>query len=299
MEDVSVACIQTLSGDVATPAYVDAVLTSAKAKIDLAVLPELCNVPYFPLERDSEDARLPVAIDGPEIAAFGAIAKRHQVYLVLGVYLTDGKLRFNAAVLLGRDGRVVLGRTAIGTRTLSFHKVHLCDVNLPTAVFCESAYFNAGNHYLVWDLPFGCVGVLICYDRHFPEAWVALREMGADIVCVCTTSPVSAASYFVPEIQAMAVQQSVYAAVANHVGHQMLQTSGREADFLGSSVICGPLGEIIAMAEPRAAIPLISALLTPGPLADIRAAHQFHEHRRPDTYATTLSSTRGNDHARL
>ena len=286
MDDVSIACIQTVSGAVATPSYVDGVLRKATSRIELAVLPELCNVPYFPLEANSLDAESPVAVDGPEVAAFGDVARKHHCHLMLGVYLADGSHRFNAAVLLGPNGEVIPGRTRDGSVACSFHKVHLCDVNLPTAVFCESTYFEPGDSYLVWDLPFGSVGVLICYDRHFPEAWIALRQMGAEIVCVCTTSPLSAAPYFVPEIQAMAVQQSVYAAVANRVGRQVLRTSGREAEFLGSSVIAGPLGEIIVAAPERANVPLITATAKAKQLSDIRFSHQFHEHRRPATYIT-------------
>jgi N-carbamoylputrescine amidase len=283
MKNVSVACIQTISG-VATPEYVDNILSTGAAHVELAVLPELCNVPYFPLELNSADAGLAVRLDGPEIRAFGDVTRRRQCYLMLGVYLSDGAQRFNAAVLLGKNGEVVAGRTQSGRAASSFRKVHLCDVNLPSAVFCESAYFAAGNDYVVWDLAFGRIGVLICYDRHFPEAWVALREMGAEIVCVCTTSPLSASAYFVAEIQAMAAQQSVYAACANRVGRQVLRSSGHEAEFLGSSVIAGPDGEIIASAPPREPVAMVQAVLNAKPLDDIRGAHQFHEHRRPDTY---------------
>lgn len=283
MKDVSVACIQTI-GDVATPQFVDAVLSGRAERIELAVLPELANVPYFPLETNSQDAASSVALDGPEIAAFGKVALRHRCYLMLGVYLADGGQQFNAAVLLGPDGSVVAGRTQQGTPVSSYRKVHLCDVNLPSAVFCESAYFTAGEDHVVWDLPFGTVGGLICYDRHFPEAWITLREMGAEIVCVCTTSPLSASAYFVPEIQAMAAQQSVYAACANRVGHQVLRTSKRESEFLGASLIAGPGGEIVAAAPPRAPVAMIHAMLRAKTLDDIRFAHQFHEHRRPSTY---------------
>jgi predicted amidohydrolase len=101
---------------------------------------------------------------------------------------------------------------------------------------------------------------------------------------VCTTSPLSASSYFVPEIQGMAVQQSVYAAVANRVGQQVLRPSGRRTEFLGSSVIAGPLGEILALAPARDIRPAVGAKLAANQLRDIRAAHQFHERRRPDTH---------------
>jgi predicted amidohydrolase len=290
MRDVVAACIQTPPGGVATPEYVDDVLGGAAERVELAVLPELCTVPYFPLEEGSRDAEAPVRIDGPELAAFGDVARRHGCHLAIGVYLADGERRFNAAVLLGPNGVPCTGRTSRGGTARSYHKVHLCDVQLPASRFCETAYFAAGDDYVVWDLPFGCVGMLICYDRHFPEAWVAVRDMGAEIVCVPTTSGMHMEPSFVAEIQGMSLQQSVYALQANRVGVEELRTTGRRTEFLGGSCITGPIGEVLAAATYGEDEPLVSATLRTEPLEHYRLAHQFHEHRRPDTYVTAGAS---------
>lgn len=284
MRDLHAACIQTPPGEVATPEYVDAVLSGAEGRVELAVLPELCMEPYFPLEPRSRDAEQPVSIDGPEIGAFGEVGRAHDCHLMLGVYLSDGERRFNAALLLGPDGRPLEGRASDGTVARSFRKVHLCDVQLPQASFCESAYFDEGDAYVVWDRPFGSVAALICYDRHFPEAWVAVREMGAEIVCVCTTSATNMEDSFMAEMQAMSLQQSVFGLTANRVGVEVLRTSGRRTEFLGASCITGPQGEQLAAAAPRADEPIVTAQLKAEALDQIRAAHQFHEHRRPSTY---------------
>ena len=285
MRDLRASCIQSPLGGVVTPQYVDGVLSEADAALELVVLPELCTVPYFPLETGSRDAEHPLPLDGAEVAAFAAVARKHSCHLMLGAYLAEGERRFNAAVLLGPGGEVQTGRTSRGGRARSYHKVHLCDVQLPTVSFCESEYFDPGKEYVVWDTPFGCVGALICYDRHFPEAWVTLRELGAEIVGVCTTSGLNMEGTFVPEMQAMSLQQSVYALTANRVGVEVLGTSGRQTEFLGESCITGPVGERIAAARPRVEHPLVFAELEAAGLERIRAAHQFHEHRRPTTYA--------------
>jgi predicted amidohydrolase len=284
MKDFKVACIQTLTGRLVTPEYIEEVLVTSATPADLVVLPEIGNVPYFPLETGSTSARECVDLDGEELNAYRKVARKFKRYLMLGLYVREGESRFNAAILLGPGGEVVVGRTASGVPAAVFKKIHLCDVSLPSALFCESEYFSPGAEYIVWDLPFACIGTLICYDRHFPEAWITLRTMGAEVVCVCTTSPSSAEPYFVPEMQAMALQQSVYSAVSNRSGDERLPTSGRITKFLGSSVIVGPYGQIIAAAEPYAEISLISADLTAEPLKRIRAGHKFHEKRRPDTY---------------
>lgn len=284
MRDVVAACIQTPPGGVATPEYVDSVLAGATERVQLAVLPELCTVPYFPLEADSREADSPVRLDGPEVEAFGAVARRHECHLILGVYVTDGGRRLNAALLLGPDGRLVEGRTRDGSAARAYYKVHLCDVQLPQASFCETAYFDAGEGYVLWDLPFGCVAALICYDRHFPEAWVAVRDLGAEIVAVPSTSGLNTEGTFVAEMQAMSLQQSVYALAANRVGVEVLETSGKRTEFLGAACITGPFGEQLATAPERAYEPVVVADLDAAHLERVRAAHQFHQHRRSDTY---------------
>lgn len=284
MRDLRAACIQTPPGEVATPEYVDAVLASADVGVELAVLPELCTVPYFPLEAGSRDAERTVAVDGPEVAAFGAVARRHGCHLMLGLYLREGGRRFNACVLLGPEGVPLEARTSTGGVATSYRKVHLCDVQLPGASFCESEYFDPGDEYLVWETPFGSVGALICYDRHFPEAWVAVRELGAEIVGVPTTSGMNMEGAFVPEMQAMSLQQSVYALSANRVGVETLETTGRRTEFLGESCVTGPFGEVRAAAPQQTDQPLVVADLDAAWLDSTRAAHQFHEHRRPGTY---------------
>jgi beta-ureidopropionase len=292
MQDFRAACIQTPPGGVATPEYVDRVLAEAE-DVQLVVLPELCNVPYFPLEANSLDARSPESLDGQLVSEFGALATKHECHVMLGLYLRDGASRWNSAVLLGPEGQPLHGRTSRGGTARTFNKVHLCDVQLEGASFCESAYFDAGDEYVIWDTPLGALAGLICYDRHFPDAWTSLRAMGAEVVCVCTTSPAITEPTFVAEIQAMALQQSVFVAMANRVGREVLQTSGKETHFLGSSCIVDPEGHLLAAARPHQPEAFVAADLQAERLTKVRAQHQFEEHRRPDTYvANQLAASR-------
>ena len=295
MHDLRAACVQPPPGGLITPEYVDAVLAGQQDRLDLVVLPEMGTVPYFPVEEGSRDAELAVPLDGPEVAAFGDVARAHGCHLMLGVYLAEGERRYNGAVLFGPDGRILEGRTSDGGTARSYHKVHLCDVQLSVASFCETAYFDAGERYVVWDLPFGCVAALICYDRHFPEAWVTVREMGAEIVGVPTTSGLNMEHAFAVEMCAMSLQQSVYAITPNRVGVEELRTTGKRTEYLGNACITGPFGEIVAAAPQRTDTPIVTGELSADGLERIRAAHMFHEHRRPETYAgagTTPQETR-------
>lgn len=284
MRDLTAAVVQPPRGGIVTPAYLDDALASIEG-VELAVLPELCNVPYFPLERDSLDAEDPAAPDGPLVAAFGEVARRHGCHVMLGVFLGEGMARWNSAVLFGPDGTALEGRSSRGGTARRFDKVHLCDVQIPPHVsFCESAYFEPGDGYVVWDTELGSLGALVCYDRHFPEAWASLRALGAEVVCVCTTSPASTDPTFVAEIQGMALQLEVFVAMANRVGAETLRTSGTTTEFLGSSCLVDPAGRVLAAAPAREPVTIVAAELRAEILASVREQNQFWEHRRPDTY---------------
>lgn len=285
MQDFPIACVQSPPGAVVTPAYADNTLASLD-RVALAVFPELCNVPYFPLEPNSGDAGAPIPIDDGLILEFGRVARNHRTYLMMGVFLEDGGAKWNAAILIGPDGRPLEGRTSRGRSALAYRKVHLCDIQTPTSQFYESHYFDAGSEYLVWETPLGLISALICYDRHFPEAWTSVRAMGAEVVGICTTSPTSTEATFVAEMQAMALQQSVFVATSNRVGEEVLQTSGTRTQFLGGSCIVDPHGNVLAKATPKAAEHAIAARLEAQSLDRARRQNEFQERRRPDTYVS-------------
>ena len=284
------AAIQPEYGELMTPDRVDAALQQL-GRAELVVLPEMSHVPYFPLEPDSKDACLAVSLGSDLVASFQQVAARHRCHLLIPIYLRDGGCRANAAVLAGPGGDLLTGRTSRDGHDLLYRKVHMCDVRLEDSGFHESAYFSPGDEYVVWDTDLGVIGVLICYDRHFPEAWRTLRAMGTDVVCVPTTSPMRVVPTFVPEMQAMALQQGVYIVMANRVGPQVLRTSGTTTEFLGSSCIVTPLGHVLEAAPMGRESPGVIGELLPEALSEARYQMGFEGHRRPDTYR--YEATRG------
>ncbi|KPK56634.1 MAG: hypothetical protein AMS21_12585, partial [Gemmatimonas sp. SG8_38_2] len=89
------------------------------------------------------------------------------------------------------------------------------------------------------------IGVAICYDRHYPEHFRALALGGAEIVVVPTATSTSEQAFknvWEIEIQAAAVANQIYVAVANR--------SGVDGDlhFFGESFVADPAGQVIARA---------------------------------------------------
>lgn len=257
---------------------------SAVDSCDLVVLPELCNAPYFPVVSESGWDSRATSLDSAFVGAMRAEARRRGCYILLPVHLAEGSGRLsNAAVLIGRDGELVSGQTTGGSTATVFRKVHLCDVHFYGGSFYESSYFVAGDDYLVWDTDIGKLGVLICYDRHFPEAWITLREAGAEIVAVPSTSPIGTEATFVAEMQAMALQQQVYVITTNRAGDEEVGASRHRTRYLGASCIIGPDGTVLARLRDEANTAVRAEIdldLLDAARKGLNTAHA----RRPETY---------------
>jgi predicted amidohydrolase len=219
-----------------------------------------------------------VRLDGPEIAALVAIVADTERPVVLCCGITehvagdsegDGE-RANTAVCLDRSG--VLG---------SHRKVHL-----PAG---EVAWYRAGDGFEAVTTPVGRIGLLVDYDKTFPEAARCLALDGAEILACPSAWPASRtnrAQTLVRDRQrrlfdlydrARAAENQLWFVSANQTGqHGTLR-------FLGQSKIVRPDGEIVASVGARAGVAVADVEVAAG--LD-RARRRFHhlKERRPDLY---------------
>jgi predicted amidohydrolase len=105
-------------------------------------------------------------IPGPSTEYFCALAKKHQIYIVVGLVERDGNLIYNVAVLIGPDGRI-LGK---------YRKVCLPRGEVDGGL-------TPGKEYPVFDTPLGKIGMMVCYDGFFPEPARELSKNGAEVIC--------------------------------------------------------------------------------------------------------------------
>jgi N-carbamoylputrescine amidase len=253
-----------------------------KVRPDLVVLPELANSHYFPLEPESVHAETAASLAGPFVTELSAIARDVGSHILTGLYLDDGDERTNAAIMIAPSGDLLPGRDASGREQLAYRKVHLCNITTASSRFREDDYFLAGDGYVVWDTTAGRIGCLICYDRHFPEAWRVMRLAGVDIVAVPVASSEASRAWFVAEMQAMSLQQGVYAVAANRAGSEELATTRFVTTYAGLSCITGPDGSSLAVAPFAEPNRVIVALADPDHLHRVRRENRFFEDLRID-----------------
>jgi predicted amidohydrolase len=249
---------------------------------DLVVFPETSLQGYPPNFRvgDSEEAitRMfevaePVP-GGPSVQAIAAKAADRGIHVIYG--LTEASDRpgivYNTMVLTGPDG-------LIGT----FRKVH---VPIP-----EQMVWRPGNDWPVFDTPFGRIGMLICYDKAFPESCRELALRGADIFVMSTAWPIMPGhgegrdNLWVRQYDAFervrAMENGRWFVSANFIG----ELGGLE--FFGMSQIIDPLGDVVVSTGTDTVGLVYAEIDVFGRMAAARAALQgpfLIRDRRPDTY---------------
>ena len=247
----------------------DLIAQAADRGATLAVLPELTNSGYVFESRDEAVSLAEDARTGATVRAWSALAAQRGLHLVAGLCERAGDDIFNSAVVIGPGG--VLG---------VFRKIHLWDQ--------ENRFFTPGNlGFPALDLPFGKLGVMICYDGWFPESYRACALAGSDIVCIPTNwvpMPAQPAGREVMAntlVMAGAHSNGVFVVAADRIGVE------RGQPFLGNSIIVGPTGFPLAGPAPADAEAILTAEIVPATASASRRLNSFNhllENRRTAQY---------------
>ena len=146
----------------------------------------------------------------------------------------------------GADRRVLqLGRRDRAPTAPSLGKYRKTHIPHVGPCFWEKFYFKPGNlGYPVFDTAVGKVGVIICYDRHFPEICRVLGLKGAEMV-FNPSATVESLSQYLWELEqpAPAVANGYWIARDQPGGHRGAAVAARK--FYGSSYFCDPRGQIV------------------------------------------------------
>jgi predicted amidohydrolase len=256
---------------------VEALIRTARAHgVQLLALPEACLGGYLlSLDNDADlDAGPPaLALDGPEIRRLAALAG--DLVVVAGYCEADGDTRYNSVVCANGDG--VLG---------NHRKVH--------QPLSEDASYASGDRFHAFDTPVGRIGMMICYDKAFPESARALALNGAQIgICVSAwpgsrTNPAADLAEdrwkrrFDLFDRARALENQIVWLSANQAG------SFGSLRFVGSAKIVDPGGEILADTGVAAGMALAELDVT----AALEAARRSMGHlrdRRPSAYSYAVA----------
>lgn len=205
---------------------------------------------------------------GPILSHCQALARDTACHMILGGFheaSEDPEKSYNTCVHLNPDGEVAA----------CYRKIHLFDISLSDGTALrESARTLPGREAVTADLPFGRLGLSVCYDIRFAYLYQRLVDLGAMALTVPSafTRPTGAAHWHVL-LRARAIEcQSYVIAPAQH-GHNW----GKRSSY-GHSLIIDPWGQVLAeLAEGDG---FIVADIDPAEVARVRRELPSLEHRR-------------------
>ena len=240
--------------------------------------PELCTTTYFCYERNPAFFELAEPVPGPAVDRMRKVARETGTVLVYPLYENDGGTLYNTATVIGPDGRLI-GKY----RKMSVPQI-LRTVGKSETPADERFYFQPGNlGFPVFDTPFGIkLGILICYDRHFPEAARTLGLKGAHLLLVPTATYRDwIREVWEVELRAHAIANMFYVGGVNKVGPDVGGAPDRH--YFGSAVFFDPRGALLARAGDKDD-EVLYAEVDPKVCDDVRDLWGFFKFRRPDAY---------------
>ncbi|MEK7246379.1 MAG: carbon-nitrogen hydrolase family protein [Pseudomonadota bacterium] len=257
----TVACVQTNAArepDVNIRGASELVRRARDAGAEFILLPEIVNM--LEPKRELLLGKAKSEADDPALAAFRELACETGAWLLAGslVVRAEGEpsMLANRSFLLAPDG-------AIWAR---YDKIHMFDVDLGEGErYQESRSYRPGTQAVTADLPWGRLGMTVCYDVRFPHLYRALALAGAAFFSVPSsfTRPTGRAHWHVL-LRARAIENGCFVFAPAQCGEH---AEGRKT--YGHSLIVDPWGEVLA--DGGEEVGVVTARIDPARVAEARA----------------------------
>jgi deaminated glutathione amidase len=236
-----------------------------RAGADYVQTPEMTNI--MEVRRDRLFANIVADESDPTLATLREVARKLAIYVHVGslAIKASPEKAVNRSFLIDRKGEVAA----------RYDKIHMFDVDLAGGEsYRESNTYRAGELAVLCDLPWGRLGLTVCYDLRFPALYRALAEAGASFFAIPSafTRQTGAAHWHVL-LRARAIENGCFVFAAAQGG---AHENGRET--FGHSLIIDPWGRILAEggAEPG----VVLAEVDPAEVAAARAKIPSLHHGR-------------------
>jgi len=269
MKPFKAACLQLNSGtemmrncEIAATLAVEARAAGA----DLILMPE--NVALMEWGRSALVLNAAAEEDHPALAFFRDLARE------IGAWLHLGSLH----ILL--EGGMIANRSfvidSLGGIRARYDKIHMFDVDLGLGeVYRESTTFAPGDRAVAADLPWGRLGLSICYDLRFPQLYRGLAQAGCDFLAVpAAFTRTTGKAHWHVLLRARAIETGCYVFAPAQCGEHI-----NNRQTYGHALIVSPWGEILADALEQPG--WVIAEIDPRRVGEARKKIPSLDHDRP------------------
>lgn len=241
-----------------------AIETASEQGAELVLFPEVQLTEFFPQYQGQDVSKYAVSIDGEIVKKFCDICRENKISAVPNLYLLENGKTYDASIFIDSNG-VIKGIQKM---------VHVAQAEQ----FYEQDYYTPSDEgFRVLDTEFGQIGIVVCFDRHYPESIRTETLQGADLILIPTVNTKAEPSImFEWELRVQAFQNSVILAMCNRIG-----TEGNMC-FSGESIVVDAKGEVLAKADDTEQILYVDIDMQQA--SKIRNAKPYTQLRRPEFY---------------
>ncbi len=242
----------------------NAIKEAAEMGADLVLFPEVQLTEFFPQYHDKDITGYETTIDSDIIRSFCSICRDNHIMAVPNVYLSENGKKYDASIFIDKDGSIK------GIQKM----VHIASAER----FYEQDYYTPSDEgFLVFDTEYGKIGIVVCFDRHYPESIRTEVIKGADLILIPTVNTKAEPSeMFEWELRVQAFQNSVAIAMCNRVGKE------DEMVFSGESIVVDANGEVRLKADDKEQI--VYADIDLAQSCEIRNRRPYTQLRRVEWY---------------
>lgn len=215
----------------------------------------------------------PLPAGGPILERCRRMASGHRTHFVFGFHERGGAGRvYNTLIHMGPTGNI----------RAMYRKIHLFDVDLPDGTrLWESRNTAAGATPTITEVPFGALGLSVCYDVRFPALYQCLVDLGAIALAVpAAFTRTTGRDHWHVLLRARAIECQCYViAAAQHGEHG----HANRASY-GHALIVDPWGDVLAEC-PAEGDAVALATIDPQRVAAVRRQLPSLRHRAPAEHA--------------
>ncbi len=252
------ACVQLASDiepEVNLRAAAEAIRRARDAGADFVVTPETTDM--MEMKRRDAFAKAKGEAEHPGLAQLRDLAGELGCWLLIGslvIRLSDERLA-NRSFLIDPAGQVAA----------RYDKIHMFDVEVPDGQsYRESKAYQPGAAAVHADLPWGRLGLTVCYDLRFPQLYRALAQAGAEVLTVPSAfTRLTGRAHWHVLLRARAIETGCFVLAPAQCGET---SQGRQT--YGHSLIVAPWGEVLAEAGEDPGV--ILAEIDPARVAEAR-----------------------------
>jgi predicted amidohydrolase len=243
---------------------INAIYDAAEQGADLILFPEVHLTEFFPQYPSQDAESYGTLIESDIVVTFKDACAKNRIAAVPNIYLKENGKFYDASIFIDKTGKI------IGIQKM----VHVAQAEK----FYEQDYYEPSDTgFFVFDTELGKIGIVVCFDRHYPESIRTESLMGAELILIPTVNTKSEPlEMFEWEIRVQAFQNSVAIAMCNRIGAE------DDMIFAGESIAVDANGNVIVKADDTEG--LVFAEIDLSAVGKVRSGKPYTTLRRREWY---------------